>query len=39
MTLNKIQMHEMFKRTLFVRTRQNQKIFRVIHFVRLQNDT
>ena len=31
--------HERFKRTLFIRTRQNQPIFRVIPFVKLQNKT
>ena len=28
-----------FKRTLFIRTRQNQQIFGVIPFVKLQNST
>ena len=27
----------MFKRTLFIKTRQNQQIFRVIRFLKLQN--
>ena len=30
----KIQTRERFKRTLFIRTRQNQKFFRVIPFVK-----
>ena len=36
---NKIQTHKRSKRTLFIRTRQNQQIFGVISFVQLQNDT
>ena len=35
----KIQTHKRFKRTLFIRTRQNQLIFGEIPFVKLQNDT
>ena len=38
MTVYKIQTHERFKRTLFIRTRQNQQIVGVIPFVELQND-
>ena len=34
----KLRMHKSFKRTLFIRTRQNQQIFGVIPFVKLQND-
>ena len=32
------QTHKTFKRMLFIRTRQNQQIFRVVPFVKLQND-
>ena len=35
----KIQAHKRFKRTVFIRTRQNQQIFWVITFAKLQNDT
>ena len=35
----KIQTHKRFKRTVFIRTRQNQQIFGVIPFVKLQKDT
>jgi len=35
----KIQTYKRFKRTLFIRTRQNQQMFGVIPFVKLQNDT
>ena len=34
-----IQIHKRFKRTPFIRTRQNQQMFGVISFVKLQNDT
>ena len=34
-----IQIRKRFKRTPFIRTRQNQQIFGVISFVKLQNDT
>ena len=36
---NEIQTHKRLKGTLFIRTRQNQQMFRVIPFVKLQNDT
>ena len=35
----KIQTHKMFKRTLFIRTKHNIRIFGVIPFIKLQNDT
>ena len=35
----KIQTYKRFKRMLFITTRQNQQISRVIPFVKLQNDT
>ena len=34
-----IQAHERFKRTLFIRTRQNQQIFGLVPFIKLQNDS
>ena len=33
------QTHKRFKRTLFIRTRQNQQLLGVIPFVKLQNET
>ena len=38
-TSRKIQTHKRFKGTLFIGTKQNQQTFRVIPFVKLQNDT
>ena len=35
----KIQAHERFKITLFIKTKQNVWIFRVIPLIKLQNDT
>ena len=37
--LFKIQIHKRFKRTLFIRTKHNMRIFGVIPFIKLQNDT
>ena len=37
--LNKIQTYKIIKRTQFIRTRQNQQIFGLIPYVKLQNDT
>ena len=37
--VSQIQTYERFERTLFIRPRQNQQIFGVIPFVKLQNDT
>ena len=37
--LNKIQTHKSLKRTLFIRTKHNIRIFGVISFIKLQNDT
>ena len=37
--LNKIQTHKRFRRTLFVRTKHNMPIFRVIPFIKPQNNT
>ena len=34
----KLQTHKRFKRTLFIRTRQNQQILGEIPFAKLQND-
>ena len=34
-----IQTHKRFRKTLFIRTKHNMWIFRVIPFVKLQNDT
>ena len=36
---NRIQIHKRFKRTVLIRTRQNQQIFGVIAFFKLQNNT
>ena len=33
------QSHKMFQRTLFIRTKHNMRIFSVISFIKLQNDT
>ena len=35
----KIQTHKRFRRTLFIRTKHNLQIFRVIPFIKLQNNT
>ena len=35
----KMQTHERFRRTLFIRTKHSMQIFRVIPFIKLQNDT
>ena len=37
--LPKLQTHERFKRTLFIQTETQSAIFRVIPFIKLQNDT
>ena len=37
--VDEIQTHKRFKRTLFIRTKHNMQIFRVIPFIKLQNDT
>ena len=37
--VDEIPTHKRFKRTLFIRTRQNMHIFGVISFVKLKNDT
>ena len=34
-----IQTHKRFKRTLFIRTKHNMRIFGLIPFIELQNDT
>jgi len=34
-----IKTHKSFKRTLFIGTKHNMQIFRVIPFIKLQNDT
>ena len=34
--LNKIQTHQRFKRTLFIKTKHNMRIFGVINFIKLQ---
>ena len=36
---NKIQTHERFKRTLYIRTKHNLQIFGIIPFIKQQNDT
>ena len=36
---NKIKTHKRFKRMLFIQTKHNMQIFRVIPFIKLQNDT
>ena len=36
---SKLQTHKRFKRTLFIRTEHSLQIFRVIPFIKLQNDT
>ena len=36
---NKIQTHNRFKRTLCIRSKYNMRIFGVIPFIKLQNDT
>ena len=35
----KLQTHKRFKRTLFIRTKHNMQISRVIPFIKLRNDT
>ena len=37
--LSKIQIHKRFKRTLFIRTKEDMQIFGVIAFIKLQNDS
>jgi len=37
--LTNFQSHKRLKRTLFIRTKQKMRIFRVISFMMLQNDT
>ena len=36
---NQLQTHKRFKRTLFIRTEHNPQIFRVILFMKLQDNT
>jgi len=36
---NKIPIHKRFKITLFIRTKHNLRIFGIIRFIKLQNDT
>ena len=38
-SFSKIQTHERFTITLFIRTNHNMRIFTIIPFIKLQNDT